>query len=448
MSGNPRPTQDDGGKRVITVLLVDDMMDTRESIKKLLSFEPDFKVIGTAATGREGVEMTRQLEPDVVIMDINMPDMDGLEASSRITKSIWKTGIIIMSVQDDSDYIQRAMMAGARNFLPKPANMDKLYSTIRSVYEQMAPMRMQWEMIKQGGIPTIADTNTSSGGDRAGHIIVTYSPQGGSGVTTIATSLASGLMKNGSKTLLIDANMEFGDVAAFLDIRAQQTLVDAIESATDLDAEYFDHIVTTHNSGIRVLPAPPRPSVGEEIRANSPHLVAELVKQIRGYYDFIVIDTAKSLYDQVTANLLTIATKIVLVVVPTLPCIKNMKLVLDIFDQDGITPERTSILINKNPENNKKGVNPAPEKIQTYLRRPIDGIIPLVDENFILSAINRGVPVIASDRDTNKAPIKQLLKYSEFLYATLTGEGEPQADASKEKRSSGISGISKLFGSR
>ncbi|MCS6836061.1 MAG: response regulator [Anaerolineae bacterium] len=447
MSGKPKPADNESNDvQKVTILLVDDMVDTREGLKKLLSYEPDFKVVGTAGTGREGLEMTKQLKPDIVLMDINMPDMDGLEAASRITKSIWKTGVIMMSVQDDTDYIQRAMKAGARFFLPKPVDMNKLYSTIRDVYQVMEPMRRQWQMIEEGAgianIQQIAEKSASSG-DRAGHVIVVYSPQGGSGVTMLATSLASGLMKNNSRTLLIDANMEFGDVAAFLDIRPQATLADVAESAHDIDVDYFDNFVTTHNSGIRVLPGVMKPTIGADIRANAPDAVANIINQIRGYYDFIVVDTAKSLFDVVNASLFDIATKIVMIVTPTLPSIKNARLVLEVFDGNGFAPEKISIVINKNPEAARKGAVPPPEKIQTYLRRNIDGIIPLVDESFILNAINRGVPVIASDRDTRKAPIAQLLKYSDTLYGMLMGaqEAEPRLDTRP-------SGIGRIFGSR
>lgn len=447
MSGKPRPVDNSNNDSPkVTILLVDDMVDTREGLKKLLSYEPDLKVIGTAGTGREGLEMTKQLEPDIVIMDINMPDMDGLEAAGRITKSIWKTGVIMMSVQDDTDYIQRAMKAGARFFLPKPVDMTKLYSTVRDVYQVMEPMRRQWQAIKEGAVldRIQAADKPATNGDRAGHVIVVYSPQGGSGVTMLATSLASGLMKNNSRTLLIDANMEFGDVAAFLDIRPQATLADVAGSAHDIDVDYFDNFVVTHNSGIRVLPGVMKPTIGADIRTNAPDAVASIISQIRGHYDFIIVDTAKSLFDVVNASLFDIASKIVMIVTPTLPSIKNMRLVLEVFDGNGFPPEKVSIVINKNPENARKGAVPPPEKIQTYLRRNIDGIIPLVDESFILNAINRGVPVIASDRDTRKAPIAQLLKYSDALYSTLMGVQETE----QPEREHRPSGIGRIFGSR
>jgi pilus assembly protein CpaE len=414
------PTSGDG----IRIILVDDIAETRETIKKMLAFESDFKVIGSAGNGREGVELAIKEKPDIVMMDINMPDMDGLEAASRITKSVPTTGVIMMSVQDDADYMQRAMLAGARFFLPKPVNMDQLYNTIRTVYAQYEPIRRQMaQYAAQVPFIPVQEEKKSAGGDRAGHIIAVYSPQGGSGSTMIATSLASGLMKDGAKTLLVDCDLQYGDVSTTLALKPQTTIFELTENENDLDYEYFDSVVATHDSGIKVLAAPTRPAFGAELRDLRPDSIANVLNQVAGYYDFVILDLSKSI-DAVTASLLELSTKIVLITLPTLQSIKNAKLVLDLFDQTGFTPDKTALVINKAveaPTKNQKGLIIAPDRIQSFLKRPVEGIIPVVDEMLILKAFYDGVPVIASDRDTSKAPIKQLIQLSDKLYATLMG---------------------------
>lgn len=417
------PKKDDG---IIKILLVDDIAETRESIKKLLAFEQDFKVIGSAGNGREGVQLAKDLSPDIIIMDINMPDMDGLEAAGLITQAVPTAGVIMMSVQDDSDYMQKAMLAGARFFLPKPVTMDQLYGTIRSVYAQYEAIRRQFSKLQESERHRILaeqDDKKTDGGDRPGHVIGVYSPQGGAGTTMLATSLASGLMKEGIKTLLVDCDLEFGDVGFSLNLKSQTTLVDLVEYADDLDLEYFDSVVSTHNSGMKVLLGPSRPSFGMDIRDTTPSAVASIVQQVAGYYDFVILDLGKSI-DAVTAALLDVTTKIVVVVVPTITCIKNVKLVFDLFDQTGFEPSKTVLAINKAVDNPKSKVVIAPDRIQSVLKRPVEGLIPLVDETLILNAIQSGVPVIASDRDTNKAPIKQLLAFSNHLFKGLMGEDE------------------------
>lgn len=434
------PKQNDG---TINILLVDDIAETRNSIKKLLAFEQDFKVVGDAGNGRDGVQQAKDLRPDIIIMDINMPDMDGLEAADLITKAVPTAGIIMMSVQDDPDYMQKAMLAGARFFLAKPVTMDQLYSTIRKVYEQYDGMRLQFKNMQARELEALshASEKKSSEGERAGHIIAVYSPQGGTGTTMLATSLASGLMKENIKTLLVDCDLLFGDVAFSLNLKSPTTLVDLVDHEGDLDIEYFDSIVSTHNSGMKVLIGPNRPAFGMDVRDSNPEAVASVIKQVAGHYDFIVLDLGKSI-DVVTASLLEIASKIVVVVVPTITCIKNVKLVLDLFDETGFEPSRTILTINKAVDNPKSKVVIAPDRIQSVLKRPVEGLIPRVEETLILNAIQSGVPVVASDRDTTKAPIKQLMALSDHIYKQLMGADEffDDDDEPQEKRSWSIFG--------
>ena len=120
----------------IRVLIVDDLPETRENVRKLLQFEQDIEVINQAGTGEEAIEMAQADQPDIILMDINMPGIDGIGASQRISELVPRAQIIIMSVQSDSDYLRRAMMAGARDFLTKPFGGDELVAAIRRVYEK------------------------------------------------------------------------------------------------------------------------------------------------------------------------------------------------------------------------------------------------------------------------------------------------------------------------
>lgn len=437
MSGRP-PAPQQGNTSQISILLVDDIPEARENIKKLLAFEPDFKVVGGAGTGREGVELAKDLQPDIIIMDINMPDMDGLEATGIINKAVPTAAVIIMSVQNDADYMRKAMLSGARDFLTKPVNMDELYNTIRTVYRNHEPIRRQYAAMES--MPDIRRVTAQAEGDetRAGHIIVVYSPKGGVGTTTVATSLASGLMKEGIRVLMVDADLQFADVATFLNIQAQSTVVDLVSDVDDLDVELFENIVMTHDSGMRVLVGPARPEFADEV---GPHVVSTILNKVRGKYDFIVVDTGSTLNE----NLLSIfdqATKIFLVSTPSLVSIKNVRFVLDLFDQLGMEPDKTQIILN-HIWDDRKGKSAAipPEKVANFLKRPIIGRIPHVDERILLSAINRGVPVIASDRDITKPPIKQLVELSDAAFHLLMGAEEEVDDEDAPKKRSGIAGF-------
>ena len=101
----------------IRVLIVDDIPETRDHLTKLLSFESDIEVVGAAASGAQALELAAQLLPGVVLMDINMPDMDGIAATERMSAEVPDAAVVMMSVQGEADYLRRSMLAGAREFL-------------------------------------------------------------------------------------------------------------------------------------------------------------------------------------------------------------------------------------------------------------------------------------------------------------------------------------------
>ena len=118
----------------IKVLIVDDIAETRDHLTKLLGFESDIEVVGAADSGRQALEMAGRLRPDVVLMDINMPDMDGIAATELLAAEVPTASVVMMSVQGEADYLRRSMLAGAREFLVKPFSSDELSASIRQVY--------------------------------------------------------------------------------------------------------------------------------------------------------------------------------------------------------------------------------------------------------------------------------------------------------------------------
>jgi pilus assembly protein CpaE len=120
----------------IRVLVVDDIAETRENVRKLLQFESDVDVVGAAGSGKEGIQLALEMDPDVVLMDINMPDIDGITATETIRQKKPHIQVIILSVQNDQNYMRRAMLAGARDFLTKPPMGDELISAVRRAGER------------------------------------------------------------------------------------------------------------------------------------------------------------------------------------------------------------------------------------------------------------------------------------------------------------------------
>ena len=111
----------DNAEVMIRVLIVDDIAETRENIRKLLQFESDVVVVGAARTGIEAIEMARETEPDVVIMDINMPDMDGITATEGLVRDVPFAQIVMLSVNNDADYVRRGNACRSQGFYSKAA---------------------------------------------------------------------------------------------------------------------------------------------------------------------------------------------------------------------------------------------------------------------------------------------------------------------------------------
>jgi DNA-binding NarL/FixJ family response regulator len=117
----------------IKVLLIDDHAIMRDGIRAILSLHDDIDLVGEASEGQEAIEKTRELSPDVVIMDVAMPDMDGIEATRRIRKESPNVKIIMLTQYDNKEYVLSAIKAGAAGYVPKRALGSELVSAVRAV---------------------------------------------------------------------------------------------------------------------------------------------------------------------------------------------------------------------------------------------------------------------------------------------------------------------------
>ena len=119
---------------MINVVLVDDHVYIRKAIWYLLEITIDMRVVATASNGQEGVMAVRFNRPDVVIMDISMPVMDGLEATRQILKDFPDTRVLMLSSYDDQEFIRRTLESGASGYMVKEAIAGQLLGAIRSLY--------------------------------------------------------------------------------------------------------------------------------------------------------------------------------------------------------------------------------------------------------------------------------------------------------------------------
>jgi len=117
----------------IRILLADDHVMVRQGFRMILAAQPDMEIVGEAGNGREAVELAEQLHPDVAVMDVAMPDMNGIEATRRLAVSAPRTRVLALSMYKDSVYVREILRAGARGYLLKDAIDRDLLSAVRAV---------------------------------------------------------------------------------------------------------------------------------------------------------------------------------------------------------------------------------------------------------------------------------------------------------------------------
>ena len=373
----------------IRVIIVDDIAETRENIRKLLQFESDVEVVGVARSGREAIELSKEVKPDVVIMDINMPDIDGITATDAIRKSLPFVQIVVLSVQSDANYMRRAMMAGATDFLTKPPTIDELTSAIRraglKAHSERAKITATAGM--QSGRVGMPVTGNALG--RIGRIITVYSPKGGSGCTMLATNLALCLNNEDTSVILVDGSLQFGDVAVFLNEQGKFSVADLAVRVDELDAEVVESVVVKHSqSGIRILPAPIRPEYADTVSGEQFSKILDFLRQM---YAYVIVDTASALND-ITLNAIDSSDLVILLATQDIPAIKNTRLFLDVADAFGLDRRRVLFVMNRYD----KRIGITPEKVGENLKQEIDAVIPL--EERVIVSVNRGIPMILVDK--------------------------------------------------
>lgn len=406
----------------IRVLIVDDIAETRENVRKLLQFESDIEVVGTARTGREGIQLSVEVNPDVVLMDINMPDIDGITATETIRAQSPHVQVVILSVQSDQNYMRRAMLAGARDFLTKPPMGDELISAIKRAGE-MAHIERE-----KGAKQQMAMSAAGAGGfggyqqPTRGKIVLVYSPKGGTGCTTIAVNLAIALNNEDTRSVLIDGNLQFGDIAIFVNEQGKNTIVDIAPRVDDLDGDIVDDILIKHEaSGIRILAAPQRPEMAEKV---SPDQFMKVLQFMQNIYSYVVVDTS-SILTEVILSAIDLSDVVVLITTQEIPAIKNSRLILDLLNTMGIGKER--IIFAMNRYDRRFAITP--ERVGENLKHEIAVAIPL-DEKTAINAVNRGVPFML---DNKSQPIgKGIFSLAETVRARLISlENESEGSAVK-----------------
>lgn len=368
------------GSGKIRVLIVDDIVESRDNVAKLLRFEPDVEIVGTADGGQEGIDRAFQLEPDIVLMDINMPGIDGITATTRISTRLPNTAVIMMSVQNEPDYLRRSMLAGAREFLSKPFSLDELVESIRHVHQLAQSSR------RVVADPAVHTPITAGGKAKRGQIYSVFSLKGGVGRSTVAANLAVALRSASPdrEVILVDGNLLYGDIGVMMNVKDNKTIGDIVRNFNTLDRDLVQDILVTHSSGVKVLLAPPDPQAGERVTAEH---MRQILQHLHAMADFVVVDTRPS-FDDVTMTLLDHSDRILVMLTLELTAIKGAKQCLELSDLLGYGSEKIQLVLNRSTV--QAGI--PVEDVSGSLKGTIIAKLP-DDPGSVLRAINEGVPL-------------------------------------------------------
>lgn len=357
----------------IKVLIADDVEETRKVIKKLLSLEEEhIEVVGEANNGEEVLKLIQRVKPDIVLMDINMPVLNGLEATERITMEYPSVMVIIMSVQAENEYLKKAMFHGAKEYIIKPFNYDTLVGTIIATYEKYKEIQVKFK-------------GTNIDKVRNSKVIAFFSSKGGVGKSVLSLNTAVLLSKDeNKKVLLIDMDFQFGDISMMVNQHNKKTILDVIEDGQIDSYENIKPYLFKYKDNFDILFAPEKPEASEYI---TKEIVEKIMKALKNQYDVIIVDTGINFNDS-TLYVLDMAEKISMISTIEIVALKNTKLGLKVMESLGYEKDKVKLVINRfNPNYgiSKKEVEEAFE----------DGIVAFIpeDEKPVIISINKGMPL-------------------------------------------------------
>jgi pilus assembly protein CpaE len=386
----------------ISVIVVDDITQTRENIVRSLRFQEDIEVIGTASNGAEAIQISKELQPDVILMDVNMPDMDGITATTNIKRLVPFSQVVILTVQDDVDYIRRAMMAGARDFLSKPPTIDELVAAVQRAGEFAFQERQKSTSIDEA----LASGLLAS----KGKIITIYSPKGGAGSTMFASNLAAAFYNDETAVALIDGDLQFGDVSVFYNAQSRNSTLDLTRRVNELDSELVEEVLYQHISGIRILP-PPRPEEAEYVSSDQ---FSSVLEYLRDLFPYIIVDTSHDLTNT-TLSALDVCDVIVLITTQDIPSIARTRRFLDFLRLIEVDKRKALLVINQYD----KRIGVSSDKVSQALGIEVSAVLP-VEKETVIPSINRGSPFMLQNEKVTRPIAKEILTAVEKIREKIT----------------------------
>ena len=395
----------DAGENKIRVLIIDDLIETAQTVRKWLSTVPDLRVVGIATNAREGIELARRHHPDIILMDIYMPDMDGLTTAHMLSLQV-SAQIILMSVEDSRELMQQAIDVGARGFLVKPLRADEVLHAIHRVVQLPTP---PWAKSGEHAIPP---EKTPANGH---HMVAVCGAKGGVGRSLIATNLAVALAEIAGEVLLIDGNLQSGDDHILLHMDHITNSIEMLREPDDMDIETLHQIAAKHTSGVRLLRAPDDIDAARDFDRK---IMDAILVDVRDHFEITIID-ADIAFTEANEAILAHADKLLIVTTPEITAINRTKMLMEALRRRDIPGEQCWLVGNRMDG----GYQITPKRVEQSLGWRFAAQLP-DDVHTVINAINRGEPFVTLHR---RAPIARAIHdLAKRLYHDLTHANTPK----------------------
>jgi pilus assembly protein CpaE len=312
-----------------------------------------------AADGIALVDDPRLDRPDVTLLGTRSTTFRAHEVDAARAGS--QTPVVLAYANSAPVQIEQALRAGVADVLLLPQAVESVIFTLR----------------KAGSVSRLEQH-----GDDDANVVTVFSPKGGTGKSATSTNLAVAIAGTGRSTLLLDLDLQFGDVAIMLGIDPLRTVHDLASAAGELDAEKLAAYATRHDSGLDVLAAPLRPEEAELITETK---IAQLLDvAVRGY-ETIVVDTSPFFHSAMLATL-DRTTELLLLCTPDVPALKNVRLALQTLELLSLPDERIRLVLNR--PSSQAGLSRS--DVAGVLERRVDFELP--HDPSVQTGINRGNP--------------------------------------------------------
>jgi pilus assembly protein CpaE len=373
-------------------------------LRSALPEDASIEIIGIVAGLNESWQTLQETSPDLVVVACAGYSDRAIYFIDSAVKQSRERPVVVLTVGSPNGFVRRVFESGADDIITLPEDPDRVAFTLSKAIAR-----------RQGA--------AIASGVALGSMICILGPKGGTGKTLTATNLAAALALKGERTVIVDLDLQFGDVGLALGLRPDKTIYDLARSGGSLDSEKLEAYLMDHASGLRALLAPTRP---DQAAAVSVDFLRDAFGHLRSISDFVIVDTPPGFTPEVIAAIDS-SSHVCLVGMLDSLSLKNTKLGLETLELMGYDPDRISLVLNR--ADSRVGISH--EDVDAVIGRAPSTHIP--SDREIPISINEGVPIVMSEERAGASRAFESLA-DFYLEQSTKAEQEPaEADAHEAK---------------